>query len=123
VKRINIKETANIGGNIASITGISLLWLQSFYPAVNVLIAIPILVIVALLAIGLSALTWFFFTLGYQRFAIPSSTRSGNVAAQIAYAGLAGSALLVLLLMVLSLIYSLAFTAFRDFSAYWFPGR
>jgi hypothetical protein len=117
VKRINIKETANLGGNVASITGISLLWLQSLYPKVNVLITVPILAIAALLVIGLSALAWFLFTLGYQRFAIPSSTRSGNIAAKIVYSGLAGSTLLLLLFMLLSFIYSFAFIALRDLSS------
>jgi hypothetical protein len=114
VKRINVKEAANIGGNIASITGISLLWMQSLSGQVNVLIAAPILVIAALFTIGLSALAWFFLTLGYQRLAVPSSTRSGNTAVKIAYAGLVGGGLLLVLTMVISFIYSFASLALRD---------
>jgi hypothetical protein len=113
VRRINIKEAINIGGNIASITAISLLWLQTLSGKVDILIAAPILVIAALLAIGLSALGWFLLTLGYQRFAMPSSTRSGNAAARIAYAGLAGGTMLLVLVSLLSFIYVFAAIAVR----------
>lgn len=82
------------------------------------LIAAPILAIAALFAVGLSALGWFFVTLGYQRLAIPSSTRSGNTAARIAYAGLAGGTLLLILVTVLSFIYSFASTALHALAVY-----
>lgn len=117
MKRINIKEAVNIAGNIASITGISLFWMQSLSGKVNVLFAAPILAIAALFTIGSSALAWFFWTLGYQRLAVPSSTRSGNAAVKIAYAALAGGGLLLLLAIVISFIYSFVLLALHDLAA------
>ena len=118
MRRINIKEAMNIGGNTASITGISLLWLQTLSGKVDILIAAPILVIAALFTIGLSALGWFLLTLGYQRFAMPSSTRSGNAAVKIAYGGLAGGAVLLVLVSLLSLIYVFASIGVRTLAVH-----
>jgi hypothetical protein len=118
VRRINIKEAMNIGGNTASITGISLLWFQTLSGKVDILIAAPILVVAALFTIGLSALGWFLLTLGYQRFALPSSTRSGNTAAKIAYGGLAGGTLLLVLVLLLSFVYAFASIGVRTLAVH-----
>jgi hypothetical protein len=40
MKRSRIKETINLAGSVASITGVSLLWLQSIWSSTNILLAV-----------------------------------------------------------------------------------
>jgi hypothetical protein len=46
------KDVVNIGGSVASITGISLLWLNQLTPSINLLKTIPFIIVAVLFTIG-----------------------------------------------------------------------
>lgn len=98
-KPLNVLELVNFVGSIASITGISLLWLQSSSGR-NVLFATPVVTIAALLVVGLTALCWVIFSVGYSLFA-----QSPSVAVKISYSCLAAALLLLLLSIAVYFIY------------------
>jgi hypothetical protein len=111
-----IKEAVTVAGSIASITGVSLLWLQALSTRVNFLIAVPVLAIAGLLGIGLLALAWVIFKVGYIYSDELSKDSSLDPAVKIAYSGLAGASLLFLLVIAISYIYIFASLAIEGMS-------
>jgi|GEM_PF-3401134 hypothetical protein len=116
MKEGRIKETIGLAGSVASITGVSLLWFQSFSPSVNLLVAVPILAIAGLLVIGLLAFAWLTFRVGYIYADTISKDTSLNTAVNIAYFGLVGAALMLLLVIAIAYIYIFTSLALHEFT-------
>ena len=116
MKEGRIKEAIGLAGSIASITGVSLLWFQSLSPTVNLLIAVPVLAIAGLLVIGLLALAWIFFRVGYIYSDSLTKDTSLNAAANIAYSGLMGAGLMFLLVVAIYFIYVFTSVILQDVS-------
>ena len=114
MKEGRIKETIGLAGSVASITGVSLLWFQSLSPTVNLLIAVPVLAIAGLLVIGLLALAWILFRVGYIYSDTLSKDTSLNSAANIAYSGLVGAGLMFLLVIAIYFIYVFTSVVLHD---------
>jgi hypothetical protein len=118
MKLEGIREAVNLGGSIASITGVSLLWLQTFFPKVNLLVGAPVVGIAGLFSIGLLSLSWVLFRFGYvyvEHFELGVASLDGAV--KVAYCGVVGAVLLLVLGTVLSLVYGLAWVTLRDLAA------
>jgi hypothetical protein len=90
-------NNVNLAGSIASITGVSLLWLQSVSPKLNILVAVPILAVAGLFVIGLLALAWAIFKIGYfYMVEIFAANSRLETTVKIAYSCIAGALLLSL---------------------------
>ena len=97
-----IKETINLAGSIASITGVSLLWVKGLVPLTNVVIAVPVFFVASLLVVGLLSSAWLGFAKGYSKFV------DAGCIAKVAYSSLAGAVLLAVIWFVSLWIYSFA---------------
>lgn len=91
-----LKEPVSLAGSVASITGISLLWLKELAPQSSLAFAVPIYLVASLLAIGIVAFAYLIFQLFYGALlgteAIPPDEPS--ISAKLAYIGLVGGGLL-----------------------------
>jgi len=94
-----------------------LLWFQSLSTHVNFLLAVPILAIAGLLVIGLSALGWVIFRIGYVLCDELSNDTSVNLAVRIAYSGVMGAILLLIFVAAVSYIYIFASLALHGFAS------
>ncbi len=106
MKTDKFHTAVNLAGSIASITGVSLLWLQSVSPKLNILVAVPILAVAGLLVIGLLALAWVIFKIGYfyvVEIFVANSRLETTV--KIAYSCIVGAVLLSLWCIAVSFIY------------------
>ena len=101
-KNMAIKETINLAGSIASITGVSLLWVKGLAPLTNVVIAVPVFFVASLLVVGLLTSAWLGFAKGYSEFV------DAGWIAKVAYSSLAGAVLLAVIWYVSLWIYFFA---------------
>jgi len=109
MRKPHVIELVNLAGSVASITGISLLWLQSLSSGSSVLFAAPVLTIAALLVVGLTALCWVVFSAGYSLFA-----QSPSAAVKVTYSCLAAALLLFLLSIAVYWIYLFAWVGLKQ---------
>jgi hypothetical protein len=91
--RFGIVDLVNLTGSIASITGISLLWLKDSVPTQRLLSLIPIVAIDAALSLGLLASAFVGIRFGYR--CLPGKA---DFAVKLAYFGLTIAVVLLLLL-------------------------
>jgi hypothetical protein len=114
-KTQRIKESVNLVGSVASITGISLLWLKNLVPNSNLAIGIPIYAIASLFSLGIIGLAIALFRVGYNvclgGYSIPVSERT--LSAKMAYIGLAGGVLLMLVIVALWFIFALGWVVLQ----------
>jgi hypothetical protein len=108
-----IKEAINVAGSVASLTGISLLWLKSIAPQTKLAFAVPVYLIISMLSIGLMASAWLLFKFFYAVFFSGGTVfdSEASLAGQIAYTGLAGGILLILLGIALATLFGLGSVA------------
>ncbi len=113
--RTQLKDSVNLAGSVASITGISLLWLKNLAPQSSLAFAVPIYLVASVLGVGVVALAFLVFNFGYNLFlggfAIPREKPS--TAGKLAYTGLAGGLSLILTGLVLCGIFFLAWDFVR----------
>lgn len=103
VRKINfpaIRESINIAGSIASLTGISLVWLRGIAPTGDLAIAVPAFFIASLFAIGTITLAYTTFWWGFREFVSRAS-----LPAKVMYCCFASGLLLMLLGVALTAIY------------------
>jgi hypothetical protein len=67
-RRFGAIDVINVAGSIASITGISLLWLKGSMPPAALIAAIPVVAIAVTLSLGLFALAFVIIRYGYYEF-------------------------------------------------------
>lgn len=105
--RSKLKELVQLAGSVASITGVTLLWLTTVAPTAKLGVAIPVYTVASLLGIGVIALAWLLFVFGYKffvvGFAIPRIDPSA--AAKIAYTGIIGGIMIVVTCIALFWIF------------------
>ena len=65
--RIGIVDVVNIAGSVASLTGISLLWLKDRVPSAKLFAVIPVVAIVVALSLGLVSLAFVLIRYGYRK--------------------------------------------------------
>lgn len=114
--RSKAREAVHLAGSIASITGVSLLWLKDIAPQTKLWIAVPMYLLASLFSMGVISLAWIFFDFGHKfflgGFAIPRIEPS--LAGKLAYTGLVGGLLLFLTGTVVIELYMLAYSLVRD---------
>ncbi len=93
----------NLAGSMASITGISLVWLKTTSPGSNLAMAVPVFLIASLFAVGMIAIAYLIFKWGYKAFA-----EDAEVAGKIAYVSVALGSLLIVLALALCSLYVFA---------------
>jgi hypothetical protein len=96
-------EAVNLGGSIASISGVSLLWLRTLAPEVqlqNLLSGFIASLVGALLSVGLCALALELLAAGAQWLAVAATPRQRTI-----YWSFASAAAIVVVGMVLLLIW------------------
>jgi hypothetical protein len=106
-----IKDTISLAGSVASITGISLLWLKGFYSSINLLVAVPAFAIASLVAVGCAAVSFLLFSQGYTMLA-----QSRHFIGKLIYVCFAGAIAILLLSVAWYFIFLLAWVAIRDSS-------
>ena len=123
MKRTDAKEVLNIAGSIASLTGISLLWLKNLAPQAKLAIAIPVYFVASLIAVGCVALVFLIVTAIYRilfRSAITEPPSTPNMAGQIAYWGIVGGVALLAIGWLLFFIFYLAWDSVKELAT-WLP--
>lgn len=103
------RDAVNLGGSVASITGISLLWLNQLTPSVNLLALTPIVVIAALLSVGCVTLAVYLLRSGYQSF-----VQSATFSMKVVYWCFAGAAMIFFVSLALFMIFGFASIGIRD---------
>jgi len=82
--RIKWTEVVSVAGSIASITGISLLWLRDRIDPGTAFVTVPLFALTASIGQGFSALAYRAFMHGYDRWA-----RNAETSVKVAYVSLA----------------------------------
>ena len=111
--RNRLKEAVNLAGSVASLTGISLLWLKDMAPTATLAAAVPAYFLASLLSIGIFALAYVLFSVGYNK------TLRLSLAVRVAYVGLVGFVLLFLTTIPVYWAFFLARTFVRDAPLIW----
>lgn len=65
----NIKDIITLAGSIASITGVSLLWLKELLPSANIVLGVPTLAVASILVVALASTAYLLFRTGYSKIA------------------------------------------------------
>jgi len=116
MQRTTLKEAINLAGSVASITGVSLLWLKNLNGQVNLAVAIPFYIVASLLAVGFLSFEYVVLDFGYglisDRYALPRTEVS--TASRLAYMGLAGGVGLLIGGTVVTYIFMIAWSLARD---------
>ncbi|MFZ1005748.1 MAG: hypothetical protein WAN65_02850 [Candidatus Sulfotelmatobacter sp.] len=114
--RAKLREAVSLAGSIASITGVSLLWLKDIVPQARLVLALPFYLVASLIAMGVVAVAYLLCNVGYKflivGYAIPPIEPS--LAGKLAYAGLVGGLMLLLTGTALVYIYFIAYSLAQD---------
>jgi hypothetical protein len=116
MQKTKLKEVINVAGSVASITGVSLLWLKNLNVHANLAIVIPFYIVASLLALGLLSLEYVLLDFGYglisDRYAIPPT--DVPVAGKLAYIGLVGGLALFIGGTAVTYIFFFAWSLAKD---------
>jgi hypothetical protein len=74
MNRKAVVDALNLTGSVASITGVSVLWLNQALPRLNVVRAIPVCAVAGLLTIAVVSATWLGLEWGYKALGSAAST-------------------------------------------------
>ena len=102
-RQVGIVDVVNIAGSVASITGISLLWMKEKIHAANLLFSVPVVASAAFLSLGLVATAFVAIRFYYFEF-----FASRDNAIKVMYFGFSAGVTLILLLVAESFIYGFA---------------
>ena len=69
MQKIRFIDILRLLGSVASITGISLLWMKSTFDVQTLLFKIPIVALLVLFSLGITSIRIIVIRLGYQEFA------------------------------------------------------
>jgi hypothetical protein len=94
------RDAVNFAGSLASLTGISLVWLKISWPNALLARAVSVFIIASLFAVGVVATAYALFTLGLRKIAAPGT------AVKVIYVCFVGGVLLSLVWVAVYLLYA-----------------
>jgi len=109
-----LTQSINVAGSLASLTGISLLWLKSTAPNGNLAVAVPVYLIASMFTVGVIAVAWLLGRGGYIFLFDDYADTHTLVVLKLAYGSIVGGILLMFLWMALSAIFLLAGQAIQN---------